>query len=122
MDAQTELEIHHACYQLVTRYCHVIDHGEGSKVAELFTEDGVWASLENTMDGKAGILQGFRRAKTTRAACHATCATISFLILRARAGPRAVSTSHSTELTATRIANGQNSKAPILLANTATRS
>ena len=59
MDAQTELEIHHACLKLVTRYCHVIDHGEGSKVADLFTEDGVWDSRENTMTGKQGILEEF---------------------------------------------------------------
>lgn len=75
MDAQAELEIHHACLKLATRYCHVIDHGEGSKVADLFTEDGVWTSVENTMDGKDAIRAGFtarqdNKARMSRHVCH----------------------------------------------------
>lgn len=59
----TELErmlIERACERLIQEYCHLTDHGEAEKVADLFTEDAVWTSASNTMTGRAAIKKGFR--------------------------------------------------------------
>ncbi len=53
------IEIEAECYRLVTAYCHYVDHGEAGRIAELFTEDGIWSSPENTMSGKAAVREGF---------------------------------------------------------------
>ncbi len=59
MDDIEQMLVERECARLVTRYCHFVDHGEASKIAELFTDDGVWASPENTMTGRAEIARGF---------------------------------------------------------------
>lgn len=61
------LLIERECERLVTAYCHYVDHGEASRIAELFTDDGVWKSPEATMSGRAEIERGF----ATRQANHA---------------------------------------------------
>ncbi len=53
-------EIEAACYRLVTSYCHFVDHGEASKVADLFVESGIWASPEVTMNGIEEIRMAFQ--------------------------------------------------------------
>lgn len=60
MDDKTRFEIEWACQKLVTAYCHFVDHGEASRIADLFTDDGVWTSPENTMTGKNQIRAGFQ--------------------------------------------------------------
>src|SRR5271165_1900538 len=60
MDDLRRLMIERACGRLVTEYCQVIDHGEASRVADMFTADGVWSSPENTMTGREEIARGFR--------------------------------------------------------------
>jgi len=59
MDDAERMLIERACARLVTQYCHLVDHGEASRIADLFTDDGVWASPENTMTGRAEIARGF---------------------------------------------------------------
>lgn len=54
-------DVERACLQLVHRYCHLIDHGAASRVAELFTEDGVWTSSERAFAGREQIALGFTR-------------------------------------------------------------
>jgi hypothetical protein len=71
----TDLErmlIERACERLVVEYCHFVDHGEASKIAGQFTEDGIWTSRENTMSGRNEIEAGFRRreAATRRRSRH----------------------------------------------------
>lgn len=60
MDLNVRIEIERACTRLVTQYCHFIDHGEAARVADLFTEDGVWKSPELTMEGVENLRKGFR--------------------------------------------------------------
>ena len=67
MDDLQKLLIERACARLVTEYCHVIDHGDAAKVADLFTADGVWASPENTMTGREAILRGFTNRQNNKA-------------------------------------------------------
>jgi ketosteroid isomerase-like protein len=67
MDDTERLLIERACERLVQAYCHLTDHGRAAEVAELFTEDGVWVSAENTMSGRAGIQRGFLRRQENAA-------------------------------------------------------
>jgi len=75
MDELERLLIERACERLVVGYCHVIDHGEAARVADLFTEDGVWTSFEQTMDGRDAIARGFakRQANKGRMSRHVCC-------------------------------------------------
>ncbi|MFI4974825.1 MAG: nuclear transport factor 2 family protein [Caulobacterales bacterium] len=61
MDDLQRLMIERACERLVAQYCHFVDHGQAGRVPELFSEDGVWASPDNTMTGRDAIAAGFRR-------------------------------------------------------------
>jgi ketosteroid isomerase-like protein len=72
MDQDERLRIERACERLVTLYCHHVDHGEAARVAELFTDDGVWHSPEVTMDGVDQIRKGFtvRQNRTERMSRH----------------------------------------------------
>ncbi len=56
--------IERECERLVTAYCHYVDHDDAERIAELFTEDGVWKSPEATLDGREAI----RKAMAERAA------------------------------------------------------
>ncbi|MGK0222213.1 MAG: ketosteroid isomerase-like protein [Limisphaerales bacterium] len=67
MNDLQRIEIEATCSRLVTAYCHYVDHGEASRVADLFTEDGIWASAENTMRGRAAIREGFQARQDNKA-------------------------------------------------------
>jgi ketosteroid isomerase-like protein len=56
---QEQIAIEAACRRLVVAYCHYVDHGEASKVADLFTQDGVWEAPEITVTGRASIRDFF---------------------------------------------------------------
>ena len=73
-----ELSAIHACERLIVAYTHLIDMGEAAKVAELFTDDGVWESAEATMEGREQIAAGFgrRQANTGRRSRH-VCTNVS---------------------------------------------
>lgn len=67
MDPLQKLAIRGACEELVTRYCHYVDHGQAARVAELFTDDGEWASGRTVMKGRAELAAGFRRRQDNAA-------------------------------------------------------
>ncbi len=75
MDDVKRMLVERACERLVAEYCHLVDHGEGARVAELFTEDGIWASSENTLNGCQDIRAGFQRRQdnTGRISRHVCC-------------------------------------------------
>ncbi len=50
-----------ACEQLITRYTHLVDFGPGAEVADLFTDDGVWTSGDETYEGRDAIVEFFGR-------------------------------------------------------------
>lgn len=75
MDALERIEAERECLRLVTRYCHLVDHGAAAEIADLFTDDGVWTSPENTMSGREQILRGFQyrqdnKARMSRHVCN----------------------------------------------------
>lgn len=72
MDANQRMVIERECERLVTAYCHYVDHGEAERIAELFTEDGVWSSPEVTLDGNEQIRKAMaqRQANAARMSRH----------------------------------------------------
>ena len=72
MEDLERLWIERECERLVVKYCHYVDHGEASRIADLFTEDGVWHSAEATMNGVEEIRKGFglREANAARMSRH----------------------------------------------------
>ena len=62
MDEWRRISIERECERLVTSYCHLVDHGEAAKIADLFTEDGVWTSAEFTANNREEV----RAAMTQR--------------------------------------------------------
>jgi len=54
------MQIERACERLMIEYCHLVDHGEAARLADLFTEDGVWTSSEGTSSGRDGLRKGFQ--------------------------------------------------------------
>jgi ketosteroid isomerase-like protein len=71
MDELSRLIAEQACAALITRYTHLVDEGQASGVADLFTADGVWASPESTFDGQDAIRTAFlRREQSGRRSRH----------------------------------------------------
>ena len=71
MDDLARLAAEHACAALITRYTHLVDEGQASQVADLFTADGVWSSPEATLDGREQIRAAFlRREQSGRRSRH----------------------------------------------------
>lgn len=72
MDELARMSIERACERLVTEYCHFVDHGQAARIADQFTEDGVWAAPGSTLTGRAEIARGFgaRQANTRRMSRH----------------------------------------------------
>lgn len=60
MDHIERLLIERECERLIYAYCHLVDHGEAARIAELFAEDGVWASPETTREGREAIRKAFQ--------------------------------------------------------------
>lgn len=61
MTDMEHLLIERACERLQIEYCHLVDHGNASRIADQFTAEGVWTSPDNTMTGRAEIEAGFLR-------------------------------------------------------------
>ena len=71
MDELSRLVAERDCAALITRYTHLVDEGQASGVAELFTPDGVWASPEATLEGQEAIRAAFlRREQSGRRSRH----------------------------------------------------
>lgn len=72
MDDLQRVLIERACERLVTSYCHLVDHGEAEKIADLFTEEGVWTSPEFTATGREEVrsAMGQRQANVNRMSRH----------------------------------------------------
>jgi hypothetical protein len=66
MELLKRIEIERECERLMVQYCHFVDHDEAAKIAGLFIEDGVWKSVDVTMEGRARILQGFQKRQDNK--------------------------------------------------------
>jgi SnoaL-like domain len=61
-----------ACERLLYRYAELVDFGNASRLAELFTEDGVWEADDLVLEGRDAIRTHFlrREAKVRRVSRH----------------------------------------------------
>lgn len=67
-----------ACERLVVDYTHLVDFGEAARIADLFTDDGVWEGPGLVMRGRAEILAGFgRRQEVTRRVSRHVCTNVA---------------------------------------------
>jgi len=82
LDATETLLIEHACARLVSEYCHLVDHDQASKVAGLFTDDGLWTSPDTTLTGRVEIERGFtRREQNHRRMSRHICSNLLIEVL-----------------------------------------
>lgn len=72
------------CERLVYTYCHVIDHGEAARVAELFALNGTWRSAEGAREGRPAIAAAFqaRQDNSGRISRH-VCSTVLIEVIDA---------------------------------------
>lgn len=81
----TELErmmIERACERLINQYCLFVDFGEASRIAELFTEDGLWTNESIRMEGRDGIRRAFsHREGVTRRTSRHLCTNVVIDVL-----------------------------------------
>ena len=60
MDKATRQQIEHDCARIAYRFTHIIDRGNASEVAQLFTEQGVFEVPGASMNGREAIRQQFK--------------------------------------------------------------
>lgn len=66
-----------ACERLVIEYTHLVDSGNATGIADLFTDDGVWRTDEFAMNGGDEIRAGFgRREGVTRRQSRHVCTNV----------------------------------------------
>ena len=72
MESIDQLLIERECERLVTAYCHYVDHGEAEKIADLFSDDGIWRGPGVEMNGIEEVRKGFtaRQANAGRMSRH----------------------------------------------------
>jgi uncharacterized protein (TIGR02246 family) len=61
MDRLETLLAERECERLTHRYCRYADFGQASRLAELFTEDGVFITPGLTLRGRSDIARAFAR-------------------------------------------------------------
>lgn len=66
MDRLETLLAERECERLTHRYCRFADGGEASRLAELFTDDGVFATPDLTLRGRSAIARTFARREAMR--------------------------------------------------------
>jgi hypothetical protein len=54
MDDLERLLAERACERLIVEYCRLVDFGEAARIADLFTEGGVWSGVDLVLDGREG--------------------------------------------------------------------
>jgi uncharacterized protein (TIGR02246 family) len=72
-DDLTRLLAERACERLIYAYARFVDSGEAGRVADLFTEDGVWTGADGrSMNGREQVRAAFlgRQALTRRLSRH----------------------------------------------------
>lgn len=63
MNDQDQMLARLACESLITKYTHIADFGPGATMVDLFTEDGVWSSGNETYTGHDELQAFFGRDK-----------------------------------------------------------
>ncbi|MDF1733859.1 MAG: nuclear transport factor 2 family protein [Minwuia sp.] len=66
MDDVQRMLIERACERLQIEYCHLVDHGSAAGIADLFTDDGVWAAGKRAFEGMDAIRDNFQKRQDNR--------------------------------------------------------
>ena len=66
MNNQERSSIEKACERLVVVYTHYVDHGQASRIPELFTEEGKWSAPGIEMLGREQLQSGFAQREANR--------------------------------------------------------
>ena len=75
--------IERECTKLIVAYTHLIDFGEGARVVDLFTPDGVWESPENKMEGADAISAGFGTRQGMQRTSRHVCTNVAIDVVSA---------------------------------------
>ena len=82
MDALEELLAERACARLLHDYCRFVDFGEASRLAELFTDDGVWEADDLVLSGRDAIREHFlRRERVVRRVSRHLCTNVDIRLV-----------------------------------------
>ena len=80
-DALSRLLDERACERLVTDYTHLVDFGEAARIADLFTEDGIWEADQLRMEGRDAIRAGFgARQRVARRTSRHVCTNVAITL------------------------------------------
>ena len=85
MDPVARLLAERACERLMTDYTRFVDFGEASRIADLFTPDGIWEADGVRMAGRDAIRAGFsaRQGVERRTSRH-VCTNVAVDVLFAQ--------------------------------------
>ncbi|MDG2112345.1 MAG: nuclear transport factor 2 family protein [Actinomycetota bacterium] len=61
MSSEARADIQRACEELIVRYTHIADFGPGETMADIFTDDAVWTSGQDTYTGRDELIAFFGR-------------------------------------------------------------
>ena len=82
MDDLERLLAERACERLIVEYCRLVDFGEAARIADLFTEDGVWSGVDLVLDGREEIRAWFvKRQGLERRVSRHICTNIGVDVL-----------------------------------------
>ena len=82
MDELARLLAERECARLIFRYCRLVDFGNGSKIADLFCEDGEWQGTDLHLHGRDEIRAWFtERERLTRRVSRHLCTNVSVDVL-----------------------------------------
>ena len=82
MDDLRRLLDERACEALITQYVRFVDFGEASRLADLFTPDGVWESDGVVLDGQEAIRAHYlRREAVVRRVSRHYCTNVTVEVL-----------------------------------------
>ena len=78
MDDLERLLAERACERLIVEYCRRVDFGEAARIADLFTEDGVWSGVDLVLNGREEIREWFvRRQALERRVSRHICTNVA---------------------------------------------
>ncbi|MCW3011561.1 MAG: nuclear transport factor 2 family protein [Solirubrobacterales bacterium] len=84
MDDLQRIVAERACERLLVDYCRLVDFGQASRIANLFTEDGRWEGTDLVLGGREEIRAWFtKREQLTRRVSRHLCTNVGVDVLSA---------------------------------------
>lgn len=84
MDDFERMVAERACERLIVEYCRRVDFGDAGRIADLFTEDGIWSGVDLVLTGRAEIREWFvRREALSRRVSRHVCTNVGVDVVAA---------------------------------------